>query len=101
MNGDDLFGYAIWRAGTSVGKDKHFLSGVGDPVHWLLRVLEMMASITMIALPALYYFTGWKSAALLWIAGGALVMVLLIAYLERKWVQLIHKNNPKVWSGMS
>jgi len=100
QSGNNLLGYAILRGGTSIGRDQHFLTGVRGPIQFLLRVLQMFCSAVMIGGPLVYYFTSWKASVLLWLAGGAFIMLLVLVNWEEKLVKAVHGNDPGAKAGV-
>jgi hypothetical protein len=96
---NELPQYLIIRGAMSIGKNTHFLTDVKGPVQFLLRVGQMFFSMTMITLPILY-FLFWKDAALLWIAGAAFLMILLLIRWEEKWIKLPHMRDKGAKAGV-
>ena len=100
QSGNNLLGYAILRGGTSIGRDQHFLTGVRGPIQFLLRVLQMFCSAVMIGGPLVYYFTSWKASVLLWLAGGAFIMLGVLYQCEKKLVAMVYGKNANVPIGL-
>lgn len=91
--------YMMLRGALSIGKNQHFLTGVRGPIHFLLRVGQMFFSMAMIVLPILY-FLFWKDTALLWFAGGALFMLIVLIRWEEKWIQMPHMRGKGAKAGV-
>jgi len=49
--------------------------------------------------PVIYYFTAWKDPILLWLAGGAFIMQMLLIHWEGKWVRKIYGKNANIPTG--
>jgi hypothetical protein len=81
--------YLMIRGAMSIGKNRHFLTGVRGPVQFLLRVAQMFCGAVMITLPILY-FLFWKDVMVLVVAVAAFFAIIVLDRWERKWIQMPH-----------
>jgi hypothetical protein len=91
--------YLMIRGAMSIGKNRHFLTGVRGPVHFLLRVAQMFCSGVMITFPILYYFF-WKDFMVLVAAVAAFFMIIVLGRWERKWIQMPHMRGKGARAGV-
>jgi hypothetical protein len=91
--------YMMLRGALSIGKNRHFFGGVRGPVQLLLRLGQMFFSAAMIFLPILYFLL-WKDTVLLWLAGGAFLVCVLLVRWEQKWIQMPHMRDKDAKAGI-